>query len=86
MADIYDKQGAVNGPAIGGFAITKSDATVFSQPTKGLWVGSAGDVNVRFLDGTTGIIPSVPAGTLLPVRVDKVLSASTSAGSFFGLY
>jgi hypothetical protein len=87
MADAFATLATgVSGPASGGFAVTKSDATVFSQPTRSLWVGGAGDVAVRMLDGTTPIFVGVTAGTLLPIRVDQVLSTGTSATSIVGLY
>lgn len=76
----------MDSPATGGFTVTKSDATVFSQPTRSLWVGGLGDVAVRMLDGTTPIFSAVPAGTLLRVRVDKVLSTGTTATNIVGLY
>jgi hypothetical protein len=77
---------APSGPATGGFAITKSDATVFAQPTRAVWVGGAGNLAVTYLDGTTDVITGVPAGTLLPIRVTQVLSTGTSATTISGLY
>lgn len=77
---------ALDSPATGGFAITASDATVFTQPTRAVWVGGAGNVAVRFIDGTTITLTGVLAGTLLPIRVDKVLSTGTTASTISGLY
>lgn len=87
MADIYARAGLrASDPARGAFAVTKSDATVFSQPTRALYVGGAGDVAVRMLDQTTVTFVGVPAAGLLPIRVDKVLSTGTTATSIVGLY
>jgi hypothetical protein len=87
MADAYANFATgTDGPASSAFAVTKSDVTVFSQPTRSLWVGGAGDVAVRMLDGTTPIFVAVLAGSLLPIRVDKVLSTGTSATNIVGLY
>jgi hypothetical protein len=87
MADKFvTYSGGMDSPATGGFAVTKSDATVFSQPTRFLWVGGVGDVAVRMLDGTTPIFSAVPTGTLLRIRVDKVLSTGTTATLIVGLY
>lgn len=69
----------------GGYTITKSDSTVLSPPTRGIWVGGTGDIAVRFIDGTTATFVGVPAGTLLPFRVDKVLDATT-ATNISGVY
>lgn len=74
------------GPAISGFAVTASDSTVFAQPTRALYVGGTGDVAVRMLDGTTFTMSAVPAGALLPVRVDMVKSTGTTATLVIGLY
>ncbi len=61
-------------------AVTKSDATVFSNPTGGLWVGGVGDVAVRMYGNATAVtFTAVPAGSFLPISVDQVLSAGTSA-------
>src|SRR4051812_10708613 len=80
MADKFSAyQSPLNGPANSAFAVTKSDSTVFSQPTRGLWVGGTGDVAVRMLDQTTVTFTAVPSGVMLNIRVDKVLSTGTSA-------
>jgi hypothetical protein len=87
MTDKFQSlQAGGDAPAEGGFTVTKSDVTVFAQPTRALWVGGAGDVAARMLDQTTVTFVGVPAGTLLPVRVDKVLSTGTSATSIVGIY
>lgn len=77
---------APGAPLGGGFAITKSDSTVLAQPTRAVWVGGAGNLAVRYLDGTTDTLMSVPAGVMLPIRVDKVLSTGTTATNISGLY
>lgn len=87
MADAFGNYAqGLNSPAVSGFAVTKSDATVFSQPTRFVWVGGTGDLAVRMLDGTTLTIVAVPAGTRLDIRVDKVLSTGTTATSVVGFY
>lgn len=77
---------SLNAPMTGGFAVTKSDATVFSQPTRAVWVGGVGDLAVTYLDGTTDIIQAVPTGTMLNIRVTQVLSTGTTATKISGLY
>ncbi|MCK1585486.1 hypothetical protein IVB03_39520 [Bradyrhizobium sp. 168] len=76
-----------DGPAGGSVTITKSDATILSRPTRALYVGGAGDVAVRmFDDQTTPTFVGVAAGSILPVRVDKVLSTGTTATSIVGIF
>lgn len=77
------------GPAYQGVAITKSDATdLTTSKIRGLWVGGAGDVAVIFFGDSTNTavtISSVPAGTLLPIAVKKVMNTNTTATNMVGL-
>lgn len=69
-----------------GVAVTKSDSTVL-ETTRALWVGGVGDVAVVFADGGAAVtLSAVPAGTLLPVQVTKVMSTNTSATLIIALY
>jgi hypothetical protein len=62
--------------ARGGVAVTPG--TPFPK-ARALWVGTAGDVNVRFADGGTAIYNSVVGR--LDVECIEVLSASTTASN-----
>lgn len=64
-------------------AVTKSDSTVVDITA--LYVGATGDVTVITWRGTTVTFPTVPAGTILPIRCTKVMSTNTTASSFVGL-
>lgn len=66
-------------------AITKSDSTVLIS-LRALWVGGAGDVAVIAVGDTVAVtITAVPAGTLLPIAVSKVMSTNTTATNIVGL-
>jgi hypothetical protein len=66
--------------------VTKSDSTVLA-PTRALWVGGTGDVAVIFTGDTAAVtISAVPAGTLLPIQVSKVMSTNTSATLILALF
>jgi hypothetical protein len=76
-------------PAQGAFDITPSDATPITfggrtRPCRGLWIGFAGDVGVRTLEGNDVIIKNVPVGTL-HVACTWVFSTGTTASSIVGL-
>jgi hypothetical protein len=60
-------------------AVTPSDTVDLTNVTRALWVGGAGNINLIFADGTTQLISGVPAGTLLPFRVSRVKSTTTTA-------
>ncbi len=65
-------------------AVTKSDSTVVN--CRGLWVGGAGDVAITAVGDTAAVtIPSVPAGTLLPIACHYVMSTNTTATSMVAL-
>lgn len=69
----------------GSISITKSDSTVLSPICRRLFVGGAGTVTVRMLDGSTPQF-TVPAGGTLDIQFDQVLSTGTAATLMVGLY
>ena len=71
--------------ATGGVAVTPSDSTDLGV-TRALWVGGAGNLAVQFVDTATTItLTGIPAGTLMPIQVSKVMAATT-ATSIVALY
>ncbi len=70
--------------ARGGFAVTKSDTTVFTRIPSALYVGTAGDVTVRSEAGDSLVFQAV-AGGIIPCRVDKVMSTGTTASFIVAL-
>lgn len=77
----------VNSYARNAAAITKSDSV--DQPYKAIWVGGTGDVVVLMINATddsqTVKFSAVPAGTLLPIQVRRVMSTGTTATLMIGL-
>lgn len=70
----------------GGAAVTPSDTTVLS-PTRGLFIGGAGNVTVDFADGTTGVLlTAISVGTIHPVSVVKVKATGTTATAIVALF
>lgn len=69
-------------PADGAFAVTPSDVTVLVG-ARALYVGGAGNLTVEMLNpesaAATVTFSGVPAGTLLPISVERVLSTGTTA-------
>jgi hypothetical protein len=60
--------------------------TNLNVTSRALYVGVGGNVNVVASDGSTALFFAVPAGTVLPVRIRRVLSASTTAANMVALY
>lgn len=67
-------------------AILPDDTGDLAITTRALFVGLAGDVTVRMAGGGVVTLANVPAGTLLPIRVDRVLATGTTAGAILGLW
>jgi hypothetical protein len=57
-------------------AITKSDTA--NNAYSGIYVGGTGAVAVVTEGGTTVTFSAVPVGTVLPIRTQKVLDATTA--------
>lgn len=69
-----------------GVAVTASDSTVLPV-TRALWIGGAGNVAVVFADGGSAVtLTGATAGSILPVKVTKVMSTNTTATSIVALY
>lgn len=67
-------------------AVTPSNSTVLSPVTKGLYIGGAGNVNVRMKNGTTILFTALAVGVMHELEVDMVLSTSTTATLIRALY
>lgn len=83
---IADKGSVEEHSATDGFSVTPSDTTVFDKPTRGIYIGGAGNIAVRMVSGTVLTFTSVPAGSILPVQVDQVRAANTTASAIIGLF
>lgn len=78
----------LDSPGIRDFDITPSDEDDLAEYTRAIYVGSGGDVNL-VLQGNRGaaarLYTNVPDGTLLPLRVRRVMSTSTTASEIVGI-
>jgi hypothetical protein len=85
MADTFAKHTrSLTSPPEHAVAVTPADQDL-AHVTRALYVGTGGDLAVRMQDGGSVTFASVPSGTLLPLRVSRVLPAST-AGGIVGLW
>lgn len=72
LNDIFSARRAV--------AVTKSDTTVL-EPTRGLWVGGAGNLSVILSGDTSAVtLNGAAAGMVYPLSVIKVMAATTATG------
>ena len=63
--------------AHGAKVVTPSDSTIL-EITRGLYIGSTGDVVVTMADGDNVTFSAVPTGVVLPIQVSKVKAATTA--------
>lgn len=83
----FDSPGGLAGPASNAFAITPNDGTDLTFTTRAIYVGGAGAVAVDLAKSGTNITFSgIPAGTVLPIAVNRVRATGTTATGIVGLY
>lgn len=66
-------------------AVTPSDTTVLPT-TRGLYVGTAGNISVVTNEGSTVTITGALGGVIYPFQVTKVRSTSTTASNILACY
>ena len=63
--------------------VTLSDSTTVAF-TKGLWVGTGGDLAVTLVGGSAVTLKNVPSGTYVPGSVIHVMTTNTTASNVVG--
>jgi hypothetical protein len=91
MTDFLIRPGNSGVQSSGAMAVvTPSDSTDLTYTTRGVLVGGAGNLEVVpavLLAGQTSvIIPSVAAGTFLPISVNRIRAASTTATTIVAFF
>ncbi len=77
--DLFDTN-STSSPARLALPITPNDATDFQYVGKGIYVGGAGDIVVIMANSTTPVtFRSTATGSILPIRVSRVLATGTTA-------
>ena len=72
-------------PAYDMASVTTSDSSEI-DPTRGLYIGGAGNIKVDTAAGTTVTLNSAAAGSVLTIRVKKVYATGTTATNIVALY
>jgi hypothetical protein len=74
--------GSILSPGLGAFAITPADSDL-SVPTRGVWVGTPGDLRVTLVNGGDVVLKG--AAGLIPIAVKRVWATNTTATNIVGL-
>lgn len=80
---IYENN--LDAPAQSAWSVSPNDETDFEQDARALYIGSAGDVTLQTTDGSEVTFANVPAGSILPVQVRRVLANGTDAEDIIAL-
>lgn len=87
MADQFQKHSPdLDSPAGSAAAVTPNDSTDLATSSRALYVGGAGDVKVDMAHDGTVTFSDVPAGTILPIRAERVYAAGTSATNIVAIW
>lgn len=74
-------------PYGGAAAVAPNDgADLAVKPTRGLFIGGAGNLKVTMEDGSTPTFTGVVAGSVLRLKVVRVWATGTTATNILGLY
>ena len=76
---------SLEAPAISGETIVPDDQADLSYATRGLYVGSAGDISLQTLSGDQIVLASAQAGVIYPIRIRRVNATGTTAAGLIGL-
>ena len=86
MTDTYSAHASsLTAPARDGFAVTPNEASDLPDVTRALYVGGPGHLVLMLQAGATVTLSNVPSGSLLPLRVRRILATGTSATAIVGL-
>lgn len=73
--------------AIRAEAVTPSDEDELAEVTRAIFIGGSGNIEVVLRDDTNPVVfKNVVAGSVLPLRVKKVLDNGTTATDIIALY
>jgi len=70
---------SLESPASSAVAITPSDESALAQVSRAVYVGGTGDLSVTMKDGNNATFKNLIGGSVIAIRVLKVLSTGTTA-------
>lgn len=86
MDDFADQNASLTSPARNAAALVPNDDAALPYMTRALYVAGAGNVAVEMASGAYVTFPAVPAGSILPCRVLRLLKTGTTATGVVGLW
>lgn len=77
---------ALTRPITNGAAVTPDDSNDLAYVTRGIYVGTAGNLKVTLLNGDAITFTSLAAGIIHPIRAKRIWTTGTTAANILGLY
>jgi hypothetical protein len=72
-------------PATDALLVTPNDSSDLPFITRAVYIGGAGNLAVVMHSGLVAVFVSLPAGSLIPVRVVKVFATGTTATNLLAM-
>lgn len=73
-------------PARNAASITPDNDTDLSNTTRGVYVGTSGDLKVDMANGDTVTFVDLAAGVVHPLQVKRIYATGTDADNIVGVY
>jgi hypothetical protein len=87
MTDTFRRHSrSLTAPPENGAAITASDTASLGFITRAIYVGGAGSLRVEMMGGEDVTFQGLTAGTMLPIRVQRVFATGTTAIALVALW
>ncbi len=77
---------SLTSPAEHAAGIVPSDAEALPHVTRAIYVGEGGDVALRLMGGSEVVLRGLQGGSMIPLRVERVLATGTTAAGLVGLW
>jgi len=87
MTDEFSSyQLGLESPIENAFDVTPADDADLAYVTRGIYVGTSGDLKVDTAGGDTVTFVSLSAGMIHPIRAQRVYATGTDADDIVGVY
>jgi hypothetical protein len=87
MTDTFRKHSrSLTAPPENAAPIQPSDGAELGYVTRAVYIGGAGALRVEMMGGEEIVFAGLAAGTLLPVRIQKVFATGTTATALVALW
>ena len=73
-------------PADSADEVTPSNSTDLTYITRGVYVGTGGDLTVTMKGGQDVVFANIPDGTILPIRVSRIKATGTTATDIVAMW